>query len=37
MTTTPRRANRWTFGRYIVDRLIPQVVPGRHHIVWAKP
>lgn len=36
MTTTPRRANRWTLTRRLAD-LIPHVLPGRHHIIWTTP
>jgi hypothetical protein len=34
MTTTHRRANRWTLTRRLTDRLIPHLLPGRHHIIW---
>lgn len=29
-----RRSASWTFRRRLADRLIPRLVPGRHHAVW---
>ena len=32
--STGRRVAPWGRARLLFDRLIPRVVPGKHHTIW---